>query len=283
MSPASSSSSTQAARNALADRLQGIRKDAGITGRELSARCGWHPAKTSRIQDAKSAPSEADIRRWCAACGAEGQIADLIAASRAVELMYVEWRRLQHAGLRNLQESYTSLYAQTRVFRCYTSDVVPGVLQTSAYVRAIMSRSADDGHAPDDLERAVAAKLERAGVIRSGNRRFSFVIEEAVLRYRLGDAEAMAGQLGHLLAVMPLPRVSLGVIPFATERSMWPVESFRIFDDQRVQIELVSAAVNVTVPGEIGAYERTFADLQALAVYGASARALITEAMATLG
>lgn len=283
MPSASPSSSTQAARKALADRLQDIRKDAGITGDELSARCGWHPAKTSRIQSAKAAPSEADIQAWCAACGADNQVPDLIAVSRAVESMYVEWRRLRRAGLRNLQESYAALYEQTRVFRFYTSDVVPGVLQTSAYVRAIMSRFANASRTPDDLEHAVAAKMERAQVIHSGNHRFVFVLEEAVLRYRLGDAEAMVGQLGHLLAVMSLPRVSLGIIPFAIERPMWPVESFRVYDDQRVQVELVSASVNVTTLGEISEYVRTFAELQGLAVYGARACALITEAIAAIG
>ncbi|MFC1412650.1 DUF5753 domain-containing protein [Streptacidiphilus sp. N1-12] len=283
MSSASPSSSAQAARRALADRLQGIRKDARINGRELSARCGWHPAKTSRIQDAKVAASEADIRAWCAACGVEDQVADLIAASRAVESMYVEWKRLRGNGLRSLQESYAALYQQTRMFRFYTSDVVPGVLQTSAYVRAIMARFADASRTPDDLEQAVAAKLERSGVIHSGNHRFVFLLEEAVLRYRLGDAEAMAGQLGHLLAVISLPRVSLGIIPFATERTIWPVESFRIFDDARVQVELVTASVNVTTPSEIGDYLQIFGELQAFAVYGARARALITAAIDAIG
>ncbi|MGW4804212.1 helix-turn-helix domain-containing protein [Kitasatospora sp. NPDC004272] len=283
MSPSPPSTSAQAARKALADRLKGIRKDAGINGRELSVRCGWHPSKTSRIQDGQAAPSEADIRAWCAACGAADQVDDLISASRAVESMYVEWRRLRTAGLRNLQHSYAKLYEETRAFRFYTSDVIPGVLQTAPYATAIMSRFADASRTPDDMERAIATKMERAQVIHTGDHRFAFVVEESVLRYRLGDTEAMAGQLGHLLAVISLPRVSLGIIPFTAERSMWPVESFRVYDDRRVQVELVTAAVNVTTPSEVHEYVRTFTDLQAHAVYGREARALITAAIEALG
>ncbi|MFE4971531.1 helix-turn-helix domain-containing protein [Kitasatospora sp. NPDC056651] len=283
MSSSPPSTSAQAARKALADRLKGIRKDVGINGRELSARCGWHPSKTSRIQEGQAAPSEADIRAWCAACDAVDQVDDLIAASRAVESMYVEWRRLRAGGLRSLQDSYAKLYDETKVFRFYTSDVIPGVLQTSAYATAIMSRFADESRTPDDMERAIAAKMERANVIHAGDHRFAFVVEEAVLRYRLGNAEAMAGQLGHLLAVISLPRVSLGIIPFTAERSMWPVESFRVYDDRRVQVELVSAAVNVTTPVEVREYVQTFADLQTHAVYGREARGLITAAIGTLG
>lgn len=92
----------------------------------------------------------------------------------------------------------------------------------------------------------------------------------------------MAAQLGHLLAVISLPRVSLGVIPFAARRTLWPVESFRVYDEARVQVELVTAAVNVTAPSEVRQYMDTFAELQGMAVYGVNARTLIADAIASL-
>lgn len=103
----SSSSSAQAARDALAVRLSHLRKEAGLTGKDLSARCGWHPAKTTRIQKATAAPSDSDIRTWCAACGADDQADDLIATARAVDSMYMEWRRLHQGGMRQVQETGT--------------------------------------------------------------------------------------------------------------------------------------------------------------------------------
>jgi hypothetical protein len=79
------------------------------------------------------------------------------------------------------------------------------------------------------------------------------LIEEAVLRYRLGGAETMAGQLGHLLDAITLPSLALGVIPFsADERPMWTLETFTVFDDSRVHVELLSAQVTVTAPSESG-------------------------------
>lgn len=74
-------SSAQAARTALATRLRHLRLDAGLAGHQLSRACGWHPAKTSRIENTRAVPSDADIRAWCAACGADGQAEDLIAAA----------------------------------------------------------------------------------------------------------------------------------------------------------------------------------------------------------
>ena len=101
----SPSSSVQRAREQLAERLRDIRLDARLTARALSAAAGWHEAKTSRIESAKKAPSEDDIRAWCRVCGAERAIPDLIAASRSADSMYIEWRRLQPAGMRRDQEN----------------------------------------------------------------------------------------------------------------------------------------------------------------------------------
>jgi Domain of unknown function (DUF5753) len=110
------------------------------------------------------------------------------------------------------------------------------------------------------------------------------LVEESVLRYRLGDPETMAGQLGHMLGVMALPSVSLGVIPFSADaRMMWTLEGFTVFDDARVHVELLSAQVTVTAPSEVALYLQAFAKLAELAVYGAEARALMTLAIDALG
>jgi transcriptional regulator with XRE-family HTH domain len=278
----SPSSSVQRARQQLAERLRDIRLDAGLTARALSAAAGWHEAKTSRIESAKQAPSEADIQVWCRICDADREIPDLIAASRAADSMYVEWRRLNPAGLRRAQESRRPLYERTRFFKAYCSAVVPGFLQTPGYARALLSAISAFRDTPDDVEEAVTARMSRNRMLRSGNHRFVLLVEESVLRYRLGGTDVMAAQLSYLLEAAELPSMSLGVIPFATARPMWPVESFTIFDDERVHVELLSAQVTVTTPSEIALYVRAFEKLAELAVYGTQARTLITAAIAAI-
>jgi len=280
----SPSSSVQRARQELAGRLREIRLDAGLTARALSAAAGWHEAKTSRIEAAKQAPSEADIRAWCHVCGTDRQAVDLIAASRAADSMYTEWRRLHRTGLRHTQEARRPLYEQTRLFRVYCSTVVPGFLQTPGYAKALMSAITAFRSTPDDVADAVAARMNRNRILNTGNHRFSMVLEESVLRYRPADPEVMAGQLGHILGLISLPSVSLGVIPFAvSERPMWTLETFTVFDDVRVHVELLSAQVTVTAPGEVVLYLRAFDKLSEIAVYGPGARALITAAISAFG
>ncbi|WP_406138652.1 helix-turn-helix domain-containing protein [Streptomyces sp. NBC_01089] len=280
--PGSPSSSVQAARKAVAERLREIRRDAGLSSKAVADASGWYKSKVSRLENAVTSPSDEDIRAWCRACGADGMAGDLIAASRTADSMYVEWRRLQRTGLRRLQESYVPLFERTRVFRIYCSNVVPGLLQTDGYARALLGSIAAFREAPDDVSDAVTARLERSRVIREGNHRFALLVEESVLRHRVGDAAAMAGQLGYLLSVMALPSVSLGVIPFASERRMWMIETFSIYDQTQAQIELLTAQVNVTAPSEVSQYLKAFGELSKVAVHGAAARALITNAIDSL-
>lgn len=279
---ASPSSSAQGARQALAVRLQHLRKDAGLTGKELSARCGWHPAKTTRIQKGEAPPSDADIRIWCAACGAEDQADDLIATARAVDSMYLEWRRLHRNGMRRVQEDFYALYERTRVCRAYVSNVPPGFLQTPAFATALMELITGFQGTPNDVAEAVAARVARSRFLYEGGHRFVVLMEESVLRYRTADPDAMAGQLRHLLAVMPLASVSLGIIPFTAQRTVWPLEAFYLHDDVQAVVETLTAEINVTQPRELADYAKAFTALAAMAVYGDAARALIQAAIDTL-
>ncbi|MFF9769826.1 helix-turn-helix domain-containing protein [Streptomyces sp. NPDC014636] len=280
--PPHPSSRVQKAREELAGRLREIRKDAGISGRELAVRCGWSESKSSRIENAKTPPSDADIKAWCRACAAGDQALDLIAANRQSADAHVQWRRLQRSGLRRLQESTGDLYRQTQIFRVYVSDVIPGFLQTPGYAAALLSSIAHFRGTPDDVSDAVAARMRRNEVLGNGARRFSFVLEESVLRYRLCTAETMAAQLGHLLGVMDLQNVAVGLIPFAAQRAVWPMPTFTIFDDARVHADTLDAAATLTQPSQVELYRRAFERLSQEAVRGAAARALIAGALASL-
>lgn len=278
------SSSAWQARQALAARLGEIRTDAGLTGRALAALCGWHESKVSRIEHARTAPSADDIRAWCQYCGAPDETHELLAFLRSVEDMFVEWRRMERAGLKRAQEAVLPLWERTRIFRAYSSWLIPGAVQTPAYTKAILRAIAARRDLPDDTDEAAAVRADRLRLLREGDHRFFVVVEESVLRNVIGGADVMAGQLGHLITVASLPSVSLGIIPMGLERDViWPVEDFWVFDDRQANVELVSGWLTLTQPREIAMYAKAFSDLSDLAVRGAQARALITAAIDALG
>jgi transcriptional regulator with XRE-family HTH domain len=276
------SSSARHARQALADRLREIRLDAGLTARELARLCGWHGhSKVSKIEHGRRSPSAVDIEAWCAACGVLERTAELVAELRAADSMWLDWQRMERAGLRPAQESVRELYERTKIFRFYSSVLIPGPVQTAPYVQALLSTIRDRRRLPvDDVGAAVTERMDRQHVLTEGDRRFCVLLEENVLRHRIGGAEVIAGQLGHLLSVMTLPSVSLGIIPFTADRSaMWPVEMFFMHDETQVNVELVSGYLTVTNPREIAMYAQAFDQLREVAVFGAEARTLITTAI----
>ncbi|MEC4018075.1 Scr1 family TA system antitoxin-like transcriptional regulator [Streptomyces sp. H27-D2] len=280
--PLSPSSSVQEARKAVARRLREARLDARPTGPEAAQRCGWHPAKSSRIENARATPSDDDIRAWCTACGAEGQIEDLIAASRTADSMYVEWRQLHRAGMRKAQEDFVPLSSRPGSSASTAPTWCPAS-PSQEYAAAPLTMISEFQQTPDGSAQAAAARVARSHVIREGDHRFALLIEEDILYRLFGNTTVMAGQLGYLLADMALPSVSLGVLPRRAPRRMWTLETFTIFDTQRVHVELLTAKVTVTQPSEIAAYIKTFERMSQMAVYGERARRLITAAIDSLG
>ncbi|RPK51782.1 hypothetical protein EES39_03270 [Streptomyces sp. ADI92-24] len=197
--------------------------------------------------------------------------------------MYSEWRHRTRNGLKQLQDSAVSFFRQTELFRVYSSSLVPGLLQTEGYAAAVLGMSARFRELPvDDSAAAARARVERSQIVHERGHRFVLLVEEAVLYYRIGDAEAMAAQLGYLLTAGALPAVSLGIIPSTALRGQWPRETFHVYDDSLVSVELVSAQVRITQPSEIGLYLKAFEQMRRTAVYGADARALVVKAIEAL-
>lgn len=276
----SPSSSTKQAQEALGGRLRELRKDAGLTARALAIATDQHYTRVSKIEHGVQAPSDKDIRAWCRACGADDQVPDLVATLRAVESAYLEFRRQSRAGMKRLLGAHTlALYERTKLFRIYEHNVIPGLFHTAEYCSAMLSFWTRFLGAPNDLEEAVATRMERQRVIYNGGKRFITVLEEQALRTWFGTAETQFGQLDRLLALMSLPNVSLGIVPLMTERVAVGSTGFWIFDDTLVALETPTASIEVNRPQELELYARMFEALKAPAVYGPAARELITRAI----
>jgi transcriptional regulator with XRE-family HTH domain len=270
----------QQAREAFGARLRELRKGSGLTGRALANEAGWHLSKVSRIEHGKQTITEPDLHVWCRIVGAEDQVPDLVATVRNIEEMWLEWRRTFAAGAKTHQKRSLPLYERTSNFRVYQPSTVWGTLQTADYAAATFRQVIQFLQIPDDTDEAVAMRMQRQQFLYKGDRRFSVVLGEQALYTNYGGPEVMRGQLDRLLAVMTLPRLSLGIIPRKVEQKIWPGHPFSLFDERLVIVETYSAELTVTQPRELTLYKRAFSLLQQSAVYGPDVRALIATALA---
>ncbi len=282
-----SSSSLRVARQRLGGKLRELRLAAGLSGRAFADAAGCQASKVSQVEKGVRPASVADVRLWCRVCGATAeQEAELLAEQAAVARLWIAFRDLgRQTGLNATQKMLSGdMWERVRVFRTYQTKVIPGLLQTAAYMTAILtSVRRERGVQVDDVAKAVAERIGRQGYLLQRGRQFLFVIEEPVLWFRPYGAEVQREQLAHLLDVMRLPSVSLGIIPMrASRRGYRPRESFDITDSDLVSIELLSGFLSLTHPGEIAVYVTAWEQLYSIAVHGKKARALISGALAAL-
>ncbi|MEH0656479.1 helix-turn-helix transcriptional regulator [Streptomyces stelliscabiei] len=274
------STQVQEALQALGARLRGFRKDAGFaSGRAFARATSWQESKVSRIENGKQRPSEDDIRVWCETIGQGDQLGDLVAIVRHVDELWLEWRRQLQTGVEKRQRQAIPVYAKTKVFRIWHPTLIWGTLQTADYAAEVFQQGVSYYEIPNDTEAAAAKRLERQQYLYQGERIFNVLLGEQALYTNFGGPEVMKGQLDRLLAVMRLPRLSLGIVPKSAPTLIWPGNAFSMFDSRLVLVETYSADFSVSQPREIELYTKAFALLKQSAVYGTAVRELISTAI----
>lgn len=276
---ASDVSNVLEARNALGKRLRELRLRAGLSGRELAESLSWARSKVSKLENGHQTPTDNDIRAWTGATDSENEAESLLVSLHTLEVQHADWQRILRSGIRPRQNKLAELDRQTKLFRAFEVTVIPGLLQTPGYARARFAESIRRLKVPNDIDEAVQGRIARQEILHRPDKRFHFVLTEAALRYRLCPPDVMLSQLGHLISLTALPNVRLGVISFETKYVTSPWHGFWIYDNDKVLVETMSAALDLRQPEEIEIYSGAFDQLAAVASYGRSARAIITRAI----
>jgi hypothetical protein len=123
--------------------------------------------------------------------------------------------------------AYVDLEQAATLIRAYEGQLVPGLLQTRDYMRAVMGGALDE--APADIERRVEVRLARQALLsRSGPPRLWAVVDEAALRRPIGGPQVMRAQLERLIECTQLPSVVLQILPFGAGAHPAMVGAFSI-------------------------------------------------------
>jgi transcriptional regulator with XRE-family HTH domain len=265
----------------LAERLQLMRKAAGLTGEELAGQLSWARSKISKLENGRQMPTTADVTAWAGACGqpdSAPELLTLLAEGQAVARQYRHWGGRGHA---QIQLDLDTMVRQASVIRNAEALFIPGLLQTAGYARSRMEEAVRM-HAFNEagVDTAVAARLRRQEALYDTGRTFEFIICDAALQVLLCPPEDMAGQLDRLLLVSGLPNVTLGIIPLHKRLSVAPMHGFLIVDEVTF-VETHTSELILT--GEESAHYARIADgLLAESVTGDEARDLILTAATDL-
>ncbi|NEB75613.1 helix-turn-helix transcriptional regulator [Streptomyces sp. SID14478] len=194
--------------------LRKARIAAGLTQRQVADRMEWSPSKLIRIEAGEVGISVNDLRPLAAAYGISDRrkLEELLDMARGSRRMpFTEYRDLYSKDFmqRLALESAASAHRQ------FAPLVLPGLLQTEEYMRAVITAYGKD--APDeDIDRMVESRLARQEVLElEDGREFSFVLDESLLRRVTGGRGVMRAQLEHLAELSARPQVTIQILPFS--------------------------------------------------------------------
>nr|WP_205379244.1 helix-turn-helix transcriptional regulator [Streptomyces sp. SID7805] len=256
----------------LAALLKELRKRAGLTGDRLARRCNMSQSKISRIENGKAQPSLLDLERILRAVVAPPEvIEEVIALARLANTEWQDLRSLRRRGLEKKQTELAALESSSTEFRFFLLSMITGLLSTPEYIRASLA------HSPTDVTKTIARKLERQEVLYDTKKQFSFILTEQAVRWPLLPPAAMAMQIDRLASLTYLPNVKLGVIPIAGYKPIVPMDTFTVYDNTLATVENTTGVVILRDPRDIEMHLELFSTLEGYALFGAEARALLTE------
>lgn len=271
----------------LATELRRLRTAAGLTRDEVSEQTNINPATLYRIETAKVRPQRRTLLALLDKYGVtdEAQRAELVALSR--DSTQLGWLQDYESLLPEQYTAFISFEAEARGIRSYESQFVPGLLQTEDYARAVIS-GVQPSLRDDEVGRRVEARVQRQDSIRKKDPLDLWVIiDEAVLRRKVGGSKVMTAQLQRLVDATSEPHVTLQIVPFDVGAHTGMHGSFTIMDfpdaadPALVYLESLTADVFLERDIDVRRYAVIFEHLRAAALNPSDSVRLIRDVART--
>lgn len=249
-----------------------------MTGAELGKLAYMSQPKVSKIETGRwPSLSERDFAALVTALAPSGEDAhELRVQFRLTQISPLSYRYIQHHGVDMKQLEIQARERSARVVRVFEPVLIPGLLQTSDYTRALF---AELGVPEDSIDRSVTARAGRRILLDEGGRLFQFVVAEAALYTCPGGDAVQAAQLRRLIIDSSRPNLRVGVVPLRSGMPARAANAFTMMDLSYVTAETVIAEQQVTDPADIGRYASLFEALVRRAEQGDMARELIRNAL----
>jgi len=272
-------------RRRLAAELRGIREDKGKSGDSVAAALKWSPSKISRYERARTGLRPREVERLLDYYEITGPRRELL-LGLAEDAAQKGWWEEHADSLSEDYKQFIGLEHEATSMAIWHVDVVTGLLQTEDYARHIIgSYSRVEPVAPGMIGRLVRVRMRRQQVLNRDGLELSVVLDESVLKRRIGDESVMYDQLQRLVKEADRPNMKLQVLPLDAQHSVFG-ESFVIFSfgqDADAMLQDVVSTEHLrsgfTLEGERDTYLHriAFQMLSEASLDAAASRALILE------
>jgi len=271
----------------LAQALRELRREAGLTQDAVGVRMGWHTSKLFRMENARSPRVDwLDVKELMEMYGVGSPHREALIQLARDARMRGWWTPYRDV----FTGSYVALEDESSAMRLYCPELVPGLLQTEDYARAVI-RAVRPGYDEESVERRVIARLARQKELldRISPLDLALVLNEAVLRRLVGGAPTMAAQLRALADAAQRPGVMLQVLPFSAGAHASLEGGFVLIkfpeetDPDVVYVEGIMGDLYLESVEEVRRYQSAFERIQAVALGPRESSAFMSSLARELG
>jgi transcriptional regulator with XRE-family HTH domain len=257
--------------NELGELLARMRRSRNVSGAKLGKIVGISQPTVSRLENGIGLPDPHVVAQIASALGAgDAETRHLVDLAEQAHNRMTDWRpvALLSMGQRNVAQ----WEANADELRFFEPSVIPGLLQTTEYARAVLSSFQEllapgsPGRREAAVSEAVSARVQRQEVLADQRKRFYFLIGEGVLRHLICPPEMMAAQISRLREVAKQDNVSVDIIPTDSRWEMVPLHGFTLFDATSVSIDLYNTGLTSRGKADAAVYRRVFDTLARHAV-----------------
>lgn len=257
---------------AFAAELKAQREATGLTQEHLAARMGYSTSVIAKLETCRTYPSKQHADKADQALGTPGTFRRLRKVS--VQQVYPAWFH-----------RWPEAEEQAQTLRWYEPLLIPGLLQSEAYARAVL-RGAQPDATDERIEEQVSARMQRQEVLLKEDPPYLWcVLDEGVVHRCIGDRKIMQEQLTHLCQMTKHSRTSVQVIPFEAGAHAGLLAHFAIAEvnGQRDTVYLETATVGqvIEMPAIIAQASVVFDTLRSLALPGGASLDLIMKVAET--
>jgi transcriptional regulator with XRE-family HTH domain len=267
-------------RRRLASELRRLREASQLTIDEVGEKLECSASKISRIETGHVGVTPRDVRDMLELYAIdEDQREALVQLSR--EARKKGW---WHAYNEVFTGSFVGLESDASALHTFQALLVPGLLQTEDYMRAVI-RAIRPDHGEDEVKRRVAGRLARQKMLTDQQPpEIWAILDEAVLHRTVGGPAIMRAQLLRLLEVSDLPHVTLQVVPFGAGAHAGMENPFLILgfpepaDPDVVYVENTTTGSYLEEPSDVYRYTLMFDHLRASALNPADTLLMVKQA-----
>jgi transcriptional regulator with XRE-family HTH domain len=226
--PMTAPASPSVRRRRLAAELRGIREDKGKSGDSVAAALRWSASKISRYERARTGLRPQEVARLLDYYQITGPRRALL-LGLAEDAARKGWWEDFAEHLSDDYKQFIGFEHEAASMTIWHVDVVTGLLQTPSYARHIISSySRVEPMPPGMIGRTVSVRMRRQQVLDREDLRLRVVLDESVLKRRIGDEAVMYEQLQRLVRDGDRPNVTLQILPLDGQHTVFG-ESFVIF------------------------------------------------------